>query len=611
MAELTFASTRTFGDPLADIEVDVVFSSPGGTWRVPAFWRGGRRWTVRFAPPRPGRYRYEVETTDPRDNGLNGVAGEVDVRPYQGSNPLFQHGALRVSENRRFFEHADGTPFFWLGDSWYSGLSTRLSWAGFKKLTSDRAAKGYTVVEICAGLPVTNEEDAPLDPPFRNEGGLVWGTDFEQLNPRFFDYADRRIEHLLDAGIVPAIIGGWWQVLAQMGVEKMKRHWRYVIARYGAYPVFWIVGGELYDPAPGEPRPEFAKSDRFVVGGWTEVTRYVREIDPYRHPLTAHELPPPSDTPIADESLTDFDLFQPSHLEWTSIGTMIAQLNLHYSRTGVVKPLVMGEIGYEGFGAAHYENYQRAAFWLAMLNGAAGFSYGTVEIASCLTSDKPWGRVKLSFLTWQEAMHFPGSRQVGLGAQLLRRYPWWEFAPHPEWVDPAGTTLLEPHDRVNGFDIAVYDVSMGGIPGDGNPPQERPGGIWTEIAGKWRLPYAAGIPGKLRFIYLPYLGLGRPTPVVTVLGLEPGSTYRAFFWQPALGARIDLGVVRCGTDGSGSVDISGNERDVIDAAGESRGEVRGTRWDDYGSGQRVEDFRYVPERPPTLEDWVLVMESVS
>jgi len=29
-----------------------------------------------------------------------------------------------------------------------------------------------------------------------------------------------------------------------MGIEKMKKHWRYLIARYGAYPVVWCLAGE-------------------------------------------------------------------------------------------------------------------------------------------------------------------------------------------------------------------------------------------------------------------------------------------------------------------------------------------------------------------------------
>jgi len=30
----------------------------------------------------------------------------------------------------------------------------------------------------------------------------------------------------------------------------------------------------------------------------------------------------------------------------------------------------------------------------------------------------------------------PGSRQLGIGKQILERYPWWQFEPHQEWVQP-------------------------------------------------------------------------------------------------------------------------------------------------------------------------------
>ena len=125
-----------------------------------------------------------------------------------------------------------------------------------------------------------------------------------------------------------------------MGIEKMKKHWRYIIARYGAYPVVWIAGGEVSDPADAPT-------------GWPEVLRYIRETDPYHHPLTVHEKVPPYDSAIPDESLTDFDMFQPGHTGWPSIATAIAQLDKHYARTTVTKPLVVGEIDYEGLGGDH------------------------------------------------------------------------------------------------------------------------------------------------------------------------------------------------------------------------------------------------------------------
>ena len=150
-----------------------------------------------------------------------------------------------------------------------------------------------------------------------------------------------------------------------MGVAKLKKHWRYIVARYGAYPVFWIGGGEIYDPPPDQRKPGLpfgATTYELYVPGWTEVVRCIRAIDPYHHPLTVHEIDPPYDTPLQDESLKDFDLFQAGHRGWPSIATAIAQLNLHYARSTVTKPLVIGEIGYEGLGAAHFEDFQRAAF---------------------------------------------------------------------------------------------------------------------------------------------------------------------------------------------------------------------------------------------------------
>jgi hypothetical protein len=29
------------------------------------------------------------------------------------------------------------------------------------------------------------------------------------VNPKYFEYADRRLKHLVDSGLVPAIVGAW------------------------------------------------------------------------------------------------------------------------------------------------------------------------------------------------------------------------------------------------------------------------------------------------------------------------------------------------------------------------------------------------------------------
>ena len=536
--ERTFQSQKTYADPFNDVDVDVVFTGAGKSWRVPTFWRGGNRWTVRFAPPAPGEYEYRLESTDSANPDLNGHQDHVNISAYSGTNALLRHGMPQVGPDGRHFAYADGAPFYWLGDTWWTGMSDRLSWDTFQKAADDRQQKGFTVVQIVAGLVPSNEEQAPIDAGFRNEGGPVWDPQWKQVNPAFFDQADRRVLRLIDSGLVPAIVGGWHQVLPQMGAAKLKKHWRYIIARWGAYPVFWIAGGEVFDPPL-----EQARKLTFIpkMTGWTDVVRYVKATDPYHHPLSVHEIPPPYDTSVEDESLLDFDFFQASHFGWPSIALEVALLDMHRARTAVKKPEVEGEIGYEELGGTNGEDFQRASFWLAMLNGAAGYTYGANALFESYSVDKPFHRTKYSFLTSEEGMHLPGSRQVGLGAKLLEQYSWWQLEPHPEWVMPRGTTLLAPRAGLNGFDLGDFRSALAGQSAKDFADQY-PGGEWKARHGNIFLPYAAGIPGKLRLIYVPCFGLFCSSPP-TILGLEAGVRYQAYFWEPSLGVKVHLGAV--------------------------------------------------------------------
>lgn len=543
MIEWTFESKKVYQDPFNEVEVDAVFRRRGEIWRVPAFWRGEQKWTVRFAPPSAGEYAFELESTDPHNPDFR-KSGSVRVLPYSGESQLLRHGSIHVSKDGRHFEHADGTPFYWLGDTWWMGLSDRLNWEGFQSLVADRRSKGFTLVQIVAGLVPL--EEPPQDPGFCNEGGCVWGTDFTRINPRYFDYADRRVQLLVESEIVPAIVGAWGHLLPTLGIEKMKKHWRYLVARYGAYPVIWIVGGEVIDPpAKIVARISPVWRSKIVTTGWTEVAQYVRDLDPYHHLLSAHEAPPSVDFPLQDEALTDFDLLQSSQFGWSSLHVGIAQLNMHYARTAVVKPIVQGEIGYENHFYRHYEDFQRAAFWLSMLNGAAGYTYGADGTWGAYTGDKPLPAIRLSFLSWREGMNLTGSYQVGLGAKLLRQYEWWKFAPRPDWITPRGDTFLEPREDISGDELGSYFGEYRIEERIDSDAIQYPRGSWIGKDRDFDEPYAAGIPGELRFVYIPVdpNNLLRPRPPPTVLGLEIGRPYRAFLWEPSFGIRFDLGVI--------------------------------------------------------------------
>ena len=149
--ETSFETGRQYTNAFMDVEVNVVFSQGDKQWVVPAFWAGGSKWTVRFAPPVQGAYKFHVKCTDAANADLNGHEQALRVAAYTGDNPLLKHGFLRVSTDKRHFEQADGTPFFWLGDTWWKGLCQRLTWEGFQELTADRKAKALPWCRSCAG----------------------------------------------------------------------------------------------------------------------------------------------------------------------------------------------------------------------------------------------------------------------------------------------------------------------------------------------------------------------------------------------------------------------------------------------------------------------------
>jgi hypothetical protein len=433
--EITFTAQRSYADPFNEVTLDVNFITPRGQeLRVPAFWAGGSRWKVRYASPVVGTHVFRTECSDPRDKGLHGIAGNVEVRPYTGANPLYVHGPLRVAAGSRYLEYADHTPFFWLADTWWMGLSHRLLWPSeFQELAADRKKKGFNVVQIVAGL---YPDMPPFDPRGANEAGFPWETNYARIRPEYFDAADQRLGYLVEQGFVPCIVGAWGYFMPWMGVEKMKAHWRYLVARYGAWPVVWCAAGEANLPwylAKG-----FPYDDRQQVHEWTKVLRYMREIDPFHRPLTLHPAMGNTARHATDEAaLLDFDMLQTPHGQREAVPVAINAVRESYAATPVM-PVIDGEASYEMLNDTLPTEWTRRMFWVCLMNGAAGHTYGANGIWQCNRPGdphgaSPWGG-NYGRISWEEAMRLPGSRQVGLGKALLQQYTWQQFRPHPEWV---------------------------------------------------------------------------------------------------------------------------------------------------------------------------------
>ncbi len=323
VVEVTFTAEQKYADPFNDVTLDLIVTDPhGGTKRLPAYWAGGNEWRGRYSSPIVGTHQVRTECNQPSDKGLQGVAREIAIAPYAGDNPLYIHGPLRAAADRRTLEHADGTPFFWLADTWWMGLSGRLQRDEVRTLADDRRAKGFNVVQIVMGPP---PDSHPFDPRSANGGGFAWEADYAAMRPEYYDEADQKINDLLERGFVPCMVGMWGYHIEFMGVERAKQHWRYLIARYGAMPVVWCAAGEANLPwylAPG-----FPFDDREQVTEWTEVLRYIRETDPYHRLLTVHPTGFGWSARYAtdDVNLLDFDLLQTPHGQRDAVDTTVGK----------------------------------------------------------------------------------------------------------------------------------------------------------------------------------------------------------------------------------------------------------------------------------------------
>ncbi len=437
MVQLSFTARNPHADPFNDLEMDVVFTTPDGSKvRVPAFWAGDKTWRVRYASSQAGVHRFRSECSDSADKGLHGIAGEVEVVAYKGDNPLYRHGPLRVASDHRHFEHRDGTPFLWLADTWWMGLCERLKWPDeFKTLAADRREKGFNVIQIVAGL----YPDMPaFDPRGRNEAGFPWERDYQRIRPEYFDRADQRLLYLVDQGITPCLVGAWGYHLPWMGVERMKKHWRYLIARYGALPVVWCVAGEINLPYYLEKG--FPKGGEKQTASWEEVIRYVRKVDGFGRLVTAHPtgIPPLSARLLyKDQSLFDFDMLQTGHGGREVLAPSLRALAASYQAKPAM-PVLNAEVSYEALLDRIPAHIPRRMVWTSLLSGAAGHTYGANGIWQLNRRGQPYGKSphggNYGTIPWDEAMKLPGSGQTGLAKRLLERYPWHRFTPHPEWA---------------------------------------------------------------------------------------------------------------------------------------------------------------------------------
>src|SRR5450759_5660232 len=169
--------------------------------------------------------------------------------PWKGPSNDFNHGKLKISENRRFLIFEDGTPFFYLGDTGWE-LFHRLNKDDAEKYLENRRAKGFTVIQAVAlaefdGLNTPNAEG---NKPLINNNPLT-------PNEKYFEHVDWVIKAAAEKGLYIGLLPTWgdkWNKKWGIGPkifnpENAKAYGKFLGQRYKTYPnIIWILGGDRH-----------------------------------------------------------------------------------------------------------------------------------------------------------------------------------------------------------------------------------------------------------------------------------------------------------------------------------------------------------------------------
>ncbi len=489
--ELAFTAAEAYGNPFADVRLQVRFTSEAGReLLVPGYWDGGNQWKVRFAPDAEGAWSWMSSCSRPEDGGLHGVSGRLEAAAWTeaelGENPN-RRGFIRVHEGGRYFEYADGTPFYWLGDTLWAAHTSRCDMERtLPAYLADRKEKGFSVIQMVVGAPTVGDGDTSsayvnyAPSYFSNEGGWAYSRRYDLINPAYFKHLDERIRLMSDMGFVPCLMAMWGQELKAMKVEAALPYLRYIVARYAAFNVCWSPAGEYLFT--------------WDVEGWRELGEEIHRCDPYGHPTSVHSVAPHSGSQhYHAEDWYDFNLIQVGHvLAFKNFMESLPDIDY---RLQPAKPAIMSESWYENHPNRLMDDGRwiddrdiRFAAYVPLLQGCVGQTYGAHGIWSLFDGGEAdrW-RDDERPSHWEHDLKLPGSTQMKHLRTLMEMFEWWRLEPHREAVT-------------------------------------------TEQANSV---YCAAIPGNVYVIYI--TGGAAPAPVMAHILERSGETYDGRWFNPRTG----------------------------------------------------------------------------
>jgi hypothetical protein len=428
--EWVLASDKTYDNPIQEASVGAIFTSPNGKQhKVYGFWDGDKTWRVRFAPDEQGEWSLVTTCSDSHNKGLQ-ITGNFQVLQATGGTRFQKHGSLKLSSNRRYFIHADGTPFFWLADTVWNGpmLSTDEDWQYY---LAERVRQKFTAAQWVA----TQFLAAPDGDRFGNKA--YEGNEQIKINLEFYKQLEQKHNAIIAAGLlsVPTLLwAAHWNAEvtkdnpgAVLPEDQAILLARYMVARWGADAVAWFLPGDA--TYQGEAGERWRRIGRAVFGDITHA------------PVTLHPNGQQWIGNFKNETWIDFMGYQSGHGDgheydkWLLEGPPAKNWNEE-----PIHPVINLEPPYENHIA--YQSQQpfsalatrKRLYWSLLVSPTAGVTYGGHGVWGWDDGTRPpTAHPKTGIpLPWREALRMPAAEQVAHLYDVFDSLEWWRLRPAPE-----------------------------------------------------------------------------------------------------------------------------------------------------------------------------------
>jgi hypothetical protein len=436
--EITLTAHNAYANPYTDVDVWAEFTHDSGLiLRRPAFWYGGHSWKIRFAATRTGRWTWRT-VNDAHDAGLHDQSGALVCEDAPTEHRFYKRGFWRMSAGGRNLVHADGTAAMMAADTAWA-LPWRATEEQCRIYAHDRHRKGFNAVLLMSVQPdmgARGPRDRTTDEGFDVGFEDLSNGHINQLNPEYFQTFDRLVSILIAHEIVPVLQpvfhGFGWKGLSVAGVvvppEEYARYCRYLVARYGARPAIYLVGG---DGSGYEPQT--------AAGG-----EAVEKWDAYRQPTGIHYRPHADNRAHQAAGWLDFQWCQTGHF-----GEHVPERVMAMWHNTPIKAVANGEPTYEHGGRRGKAEgwWQGHEAWSNLCAGSTmGVVYGAGSLWQWALHPHEVGQSDF-FLApgagWREALDFEGSTYVGLIPRILDGLPFADM--YPDWQVTLGRRgLLVP-----------------------------------------------------------------------------------------------------------------------------------------------------------------------